>query len=207
MTTKSLRVCLTCGVTKPLEAFSSKVSRCRICRSAADKGRKRLVPWKTRPGRLQAKPTSLKPTTRALENYAPIPECGCWLWLGGWFGSGYGKMSAKCKTWQAHRVFYEHFVGPIPSGLLVCHKCDTPACVNPDHLFLGTAFDNMTDKARKGRGVKVGERKPPVILTDTQQHFAMSSRDPARVIADQLGVTAHRIRYIRRLARQQQANP
>lgn len=86
------------------------------------------------------------------ENYVPVPESGCWLWLGNWTQNGYGavKHSGRWLT-GAHRLFYELHRGPIPDGLLVCHKCDTPVCVNPEHLFLGTHADNVHDKVRKGR--------------------------------------------------------
>jgi hypothetical protein len=76
----------------------------------------------------------------------PVPECGCWIWLGA--ANRYGMVRGD----RAHRVSWKTFRGPIPHGLHVLHKCDTPLCVNPDHLFLGTHLDNMKDKEEKGRG-------------------------------------------------------
>jgi hypothetical protein len=71
----------------------------------------------------------------------------CWEWLGTKINSGYGKFLLGL----AHRFAYEYFVGPIPEGLCVLHKCDNPGCVNPNHLFLGTHKDNTQDMYKKGR--------------------------------------------------------
>jgi hypothetical protein len=77
---------------------------------------------------------------------------GCWLWTGCKNEWGYGLASwAGRKNLRVHRISYEIASGTIPAGKLVLHKCDTPACLRPDHLFLGTDADNMLDKQRKGR--------------------------------------------------------
>ena len=78
---------------------------------------------------------------------------GCWLWTRS-TAKGYGTIRIggnERKMVRVHRVSYEHFVGPIPNGLFVCHKCDVRHCVNPDHLFVGTNSDNVQDCVKKGR--------------------------------------------------------
>ena len=84
----------------------------------------------------------------------------CWEWEGFILPNGYGQLKEKGKNLYAHRFSYSYFKGEIPSGLYVLHKCDNRKCVNPDHLFLGTAADNTADMDRKGRRVsKPGTQK------------------------------------------------
>jgi excisionase family DNA binding protein len=82
---------------------------------------------------------------------------GCWQWTGAANPKGYGNIGRGkgLGTAKAHRVSWELHFGPIPPGLYVCHACDNPPCVRPDHLFLGTAQDNNNDKIAKGRDRKV----------------------------------------------------
>jgi hypothetical protein len=88
------------------------------------------------------------------EKFVPEPNSGCWLWTAATKELGYGVIGVGSRghgTDKAHRVSWKLYRGEIPAGMVVCHKCDTPACVNPDHLFLGTLGDNMRDCVRKGR--------------------------------------------------------
>ena len=81
---------------------------------------------------------------------------GCWIWTAGKVGTGrYGRIYINSKHYRTHRISWELHNGPIPAGIWVLHHCDNPPCVNPAHLFLGTALDNNRDAIRKGR-------KPPI---------------------------------------------
>ena len=114
---------------------------------------------------------------------------GCWLWMGYKVG-GYGSIRVGGRNRRVHRLVYELLVGPIPVGLLVCHHCDTPACCNPAHLFLGTQKANMQDASAKGRttrqefcgrGHRMAGANLRVRFRPDQNKWARDCRDCRRV--------------------------
>lgn len=100
------------------------------------------------------------------------PDDVCWLWRGGKNAAGYGMFShpALPSPMAAHRMAYTLAVGTIPDGLVICHRCDTPPCVNPKHLFAGTHAQNMKDYSEKyqsGRRPRIKKRRKPEALEET----------------------------------------
>lgn len=103
-----------------------------------------------------------------IERCVPVPEAGCWLWERSTNRRGYGSFYFEGAHFKAHRASYQAFVSPIADDKCVLHKCDTPSCVNPSHLFIGTNLDNVQDRTKKGRGVlpdNKGERNGMAKLT------------------------------------------
>ena len=127
------------------------------------------------------------------------PNSGCWLWFGAHVPKGYGRLKGEGtrKTVYAHRLSYELHVGHIPDGLRVCHSCDTPACVNPAHLWLGTDADNANDMKEKQRQSR-GEARYNAKLTEAQARFILASPAKGQVLADMFGVSRSCIRQVRK---------
>ncbi len=138
-----------------------------------------------------------------------IPECGCWIWMGAERSCGYGQIKINNKRYCAHRVSFEIYKGTIPAGLLICHRCDTPSCVNPNHLFLGTYKDNIQDAIHKkrwhhpghGHGCnQKGECNFNVRLTVKDIEKIRNDNRSFVVIANEYGISAvHASRIKRRL--------
>lgn len=117
-----------------------------------------------------------------------LPDApGCWLWFGGMTSQGYGYTKIARRTVYAHRLFYERAFGRIPDGLVVCHRCDTPLCVNPSHLFAGTRADNSRDMTSKSRQVR-GEQTHGAVLTTDVVRLLRTSELPNKKLAQLLGL-------------------
>lgn len=120
----------------------------------------------------------------------------CWLWIGTTNKYGYGIVLVDKKSKRAHRVSYELHKGPIPADLVVMHSCDTPSCVNPEHLSVGTKLDNNRDckeKKRNAFGSKNGHSK----LTDEQVDLIRSLPFTQIQLSKMFGVSQSQISRIR----------
>ena len=121
---------------------------------------------------------------------------GCWEWRGTRRRDGYGQLMVNGKLIRAHRLAYELSVGPIPPGLSVCHRCDNPPCVRPDHLWLGSRAENLADMTAKGRRrhfmgrPQAGSLNHNAKLTedDIRVMRLMASQYTQRAIAERFGI-------------------
>lgn len=124
------------------------------------------------------------------------PTTGCWNWLGRKDKDGYGNMTVFSKSQRTHRLSYKAFIGEIPEGYGVLHKCDNPSCNNPDHLYAGTIGDNMRDKKIRQR--IVGEKHPYSKLEEKDVLFIRESTLSQSQLAEQFGVIQAHISRIKR---------
>lgn len=88
---------------------------------------------------------------RLLSKACVNESTGCWEWTGKKNADGYGRFGLNRRIWLAHRLSYAMHLAAIPEGMVVRHRCDNPACINPDHLLLGTHADNVADMISRGR--------------------------------------------------------
>ncbi len=135
----------------PKEAMAASV----VASAKLSGKRDRTGEWAKRKAKLAVKnPRPPKPPkSQVFWSKVEKSDGSCWLWAGGRDKKGYGHFDGT----KAHRWAWATTRGPIPDGMHVLHKCDVPACVNPDHLFLGTNLDNIADRNAKGRTAR-GER-------------------------------------------------
>lgn len=130
----------------------------------------------------------------------PCPATGCYLWLGTIKSEAapYGRIYFRGAMRGAHRIAWELKNGPIEVGMDVCHRCDNPLCVNPDHLFMAVHERNVADMMAKGRNVapprnhvprdQRGEKNALARLTDAMVRDIRASQEPIRAIAKRLGI-------------------
>lgn len=135
---------------------------------------------------------------------------GCWQWTKSLTHNGYGRTRHRGHEKRAHRVAYELAFGCVPADKQVCHHCDNPACVNPDHLFIGTQLDNMRDMIAKGRKVVNalrGEKHPRAKLSDADVAALRADKRESRVLAAEYGITQIHVNCLRRGARRGAHDP
>jgi len=148
-------------------------------------------------------------TARFMKKVYKDPETGCWVWKGQTYGnksnntrSPYGRFrvttNKKAKEWRAHRWAAKYIAGWDIEGWFVCHHCDNPPCVNPDHLFLGTAWDNSQDMKIKGRrkGICNGSQHGRAKLTEADIPVIrdlLAQGEMLKTIAAQFGVAPETI--------------
>lgn len=132
------------------------------------------------------------------------PATDCWEWTAGLFSTGYGQFHVKSYPYNAHRISWLIANGAIPQhdsyhGLCVCHRCDNRKCVNPAHLFLGTAQENVTDAVTKGRWVRGQRVCGSVFLADDVLRIRarLSDGETIKSISRDLGVSLNTIWQIK----------
>lgn len=116
------------------------------------------------------------------------PKGSCLEWQASRFSSGYGQFFADGKNHRAHRWLYEHVKGKLSDGLVVRHTCDNPACVNIEHLEVGTQRDNINDKVRRGRQLR-GENHGRALLTREDVERIRESNETHRELAKRFSVS------------------
>lgn len=132
-----------------------------------------------------------------------LTESGCVEWIAARDWNGYGSTYAFRRQWRAHRLFYMLWNGAIPKGAMILHRCDNPPCVNPAHLFVGSAKDNMQDCVKKGRALgprgamNGGVKLTPEQVDEIRHTYCWRSQESnMRCLAKQFGVSVSQIHCI-----------
>ena len=135
---------------------------------------------------------------RFMSFVSPEPNSGCWLWTGSTTAcGGYGQINLGGTPVRAQRASFEFFKKTIIKNKVICHTCDVPSCVNPDHLFCGTHNDNSKDKVLKNRQSR-GEGRPSSKLKEADVLYVKSSEQSGGALGRKFGVSRSVISKIRR---------
>lgn len=126
-----------------------------------------------------------------------VSESGCWIWSAHCDKDGYGVLPGNEVSIRAHRFSFIHHFGPIDDGAIICHKCDNPGCVNPEHLFSGTTKENCQDMLLKGRDKMVGSRNNKAKLNEEQVAFIRQSTLSALSLSIKFSVSKSAIKRIK----------
>jgi hypothetical protein len=127
---------------------------------------------------------------------------GCWAWTASRDKDGYGQFWFREKMRKAHVASFLMHVGEVPDGTQVCHTCDNPWCVRPEHLFAGTHQDNVNDKVTKGRQARfLGEKNPAAVLTETDvrgiKQLLAAGNETLAAIGSKYGIAAPHVHHIK----------
>ena len=138
------------------------------------------------------------PLSKRIEKHVIRASNGCLEWTGALNEAGYARLSVEGRNVRVHRLNWELTHGAIPDGMFVCHRCDNPKCVDPDHLFLGTNQDNVTDMMTKGRG-SVGERQgnAKLSLADVRNIRGLPTSMTHKEVADIYQISFQHVSRIR----------
>jgi hypothetical protein len=131
------------------------------------------------------------------EKSMQIPFCGCHIWTGSLTPRGYGKLSFDNATLLAHRVSWEVSNNTrVPDGMYVCHRCDVPSCINPDHLFVGTARQNSADMVSKGRSCRGAKQSRSKLYDHSVRHIRRTDIG-TKYLSEMYEVSITTIKHIR----------
>lgn len=182
-----VKICVKCGSEKDNSSFHKDNLRpdglfpyCKDCR------------------RVSKKPRILRSADVVLSSYV-VSKSGCWEWTGTTMQKeDYGIACHRGKRQRAHRLSYMYHKGQIPEGLLICHTCDNPICINPDHLYAGTAKDNSADMVSRGRQNRLkGEEAGQAKLTNIEVLAIRSDNRRHKYIAKDYGIAVSTVSSIK----------